>query len=279
MGSMKDQPEKSTKTDTSDDGVAERAAEIATRTSEEPPAGLPVPDGRDRRGLARRIRRARPSRVPGRLPSVRTGADAAKSAGGAARRAVGGARNAAGWLSAQVLAMAPRIKVRTGEELRKQFPGRDTEDIADALIDRAARATAAAGGAAGVAAVLPVLPAFPAEVAAETLVVVGVEIKLIAELHEIYGVPASGSTTQRMSMYVAAWASRRGISLVPGGVLFAAGSPIARLLRRRLAARAGRSAFALGPLLTGAAAGAFLNARETRRLGQQIRRDLRQGQP
>jgi len=250
VGSMMDQPEKSTKADGSDDGVAERAAEIATRTSEEPPAGLPVPDGRDRRGLARRI-----------------------------RRAVGGARNAAGWLSAQVLAMAPRIKVRTSEELRKQFPGRDTEDIADALIDRAARATAAAGGAAGVAAVLPVLPAFPAEVAAETLVVVGVEIKLIAELHEIYGVPASGSTTQRMMMYVAAWASRRGISLVPGGVLFAAGSPIARLPRRRLAARAGRSAFALGPLLTGAAAGAYLNSRETRRLGQQIRRDLRRGHP
>ena len=54
-----------------------------------------------------------------------------------------------------------------------------------------------------------------------------------------------------------------------------AGSPLARLLRRRLAARAGRSAFSLGPLLTGAALGAFLNGRETRRLGQDIRRDLR----
>jgi hypothetical protein len=46
-------------------------------------------------------------------------------------------------------------------------------------------------------------------------------------------------------------------------------------LRRRLAARAGRSAFSLGPLLTGAAAGAYLNSRETRRLGQDVRRDLR----
>jgi hypothetical protein len=188
-----------------------------------------------------------------------------------------GARNAAGWLAGQVLAMAPRIKVRTAAELRAQFPGRDTEDIADALVDGAARATAAAGGAAGLAAVLPVLPAFPAEIAAETLVVVGVEIKLIAELHEIYGVPAPGSATQRMMTYVAAWASRRGVAVVPGGVLFAAGSPLARLLRRRLAARAGRSALALGPLLTGAAAGAYLNARETRRLARQIRRDLRGG--
>ena len=31
----------------------------------------------------------------------------------------------------------------------------------------------------------------------------------------------------------------------------------------------------LGPLLTGAAAGAILNGRETRKLGQQIRNDLR----
>ena len=41
------------------------------------------------------------------------------------------------------------------------------------------------------------------------------------------------------------------------------------------AARGGRSAFSLGPLLTGAAAGAYLNSRETRRLGQEVRRDLR----
>jgi hypothetical protein len=42
-----------------------------------------------------------------------------------------------------------------------------------------------------------------------------------------------------------------------------------------LVARAGRSAFSLAPLLTGAAAGAYLNSRETRRLGQDVRRDLR----
>jgi hypothetical protein len=105
--------------------------------------------------------------------------------------------------------------------------------------------------------------------------VVGIEIKLIAELHEAYGSPASGNRAERMSAYVAAWAHRRGVSMIPGGVIFAAGSPLARRLRRRLAARAGRSAFSLGPLLTGAAAGAYLNSRETRRLGQDIRRDLR----
>ena len=148
-------------------------------------------------------------------------------------------------------------------------------EAANELTTRAAHAAAAAGGAAGVWAALPTLPAFPAEIAAETLVVVGIEIKLIAELHEAYGSPAPGNRAERMSAYVAAWAHRRGVSMIPGGVIFAAGSPLTRLLRRRLAARAGRSAFSLGPLLTGAAVGAVLNGRETRRLGQAIRRDLR----
>jgi hypothetical protein len=105
--------------------------------------------------------------------------------------------------------------------------------------------------------------------------VVGIEIKLVAELHEAYGTPAAGKFPERMSAYVAAWAHRRGVSMIPGGVIFAAGSPLTRLLRRRLALRAGRSAFSLGPLLTGSAVGAILNGRETRRLGNNIRNDLR----
>jgi hypothetical protein len=46
-------------------------------------------------------------------------------------------------------------------------------------------------------------------------------------------------------------------------------------LQRRLAARAVRSAFSLGPLLSGAAAGALINRHETRRLGEEVRVDLR----
>jgi hypothetical protein len=201
----------------------------------------------------------------------------------AARRGAGtgtrAARDRAGagtsYLTAQVIEMLPRLRVRDQAALQARFPGKSPDEIADALIEGAAHASAAAGGAAGVVSALPVLPAFPAEVIAETLVVVGVEIKLVAELHEAYGMPASGKLAARMSAYLAAWAHRRGVSMIPGGVLFAAGSPLMRLLRRRLAARAGRSAFSLGPLFTGAAAGAILNGRETRKLGQQIRNDLR----
>ena len=241
--------------------ISLRAAEVAADVTE---AERP----QDRRRLAAAFARTAGSgaRLAGR------GTRAARSKARAARR---GAGTGTAWLAAQVTAMAPRLRVRDQAALRAQFGGQDAEDIADALVDGAARAAAAAGGVVGVWAALPVLPAFPAEVAAETLVLVGIEIKLVAELHEAYGMPAEGNLAERMGAYVASWAHRRGVYMVPGGVVLVAGSPLARLLRRRLAARAGRSALSLGPLLTGAALGAFLNARETRRLGQEIRRDLR----
>ena len=180
-----------------------------------------------------------------------------------------------GWLADHVVAMAPRLRVRDAAALRAQFPGKSPDEIAEALIEGAARAAAAAGGGAGLVATLPVLPAFPAEIAAETLLLVGIELKLVAELHEVYGSPAPGRFPERMSAYVASWAHRRGVFMIEGGLIFAAGSPLARLLRRRLVGRVGRSAFSLGPMLTGAAAGALFNRRETRKLGREIQRDLR----
>jgi hypothetical protein len=204
--------------------------------------------------------------------AVGRGTRAARRGAGSARRGVGSGID---WLAAQVTAMAPRLRVRNQAALRKQFPGQSAEEIADALVQGAAHASGAAGGAVGMWAALPVLPAWPAEVVAETLLVVAIEIKLVAELHEAYGVVAPGNFAERMSAYVASWAHRRGVYMIPGGVVVAAGSPLARQLRRRLAARAGRSAVSLGPLLTGATLGAILNSRETRRLGQAVCRDLR----
>ena len=204
--------------------------------------------------------------------AVSSGARAAGRGTRAVRRRAGSGSD---WLVSQVVAMAPRLRVRDQAALQAQFPGQSAEEIADMLIERAARAAAAAGGAAGLAAALPVLAAFPAEVAAETLVVVGIELKLVAELHEAYGISAPGNFAERMSAYLAAWAHRRGVFMIEGGLILAAGSPMARLLRRRLIARAGRSAVSLGPLLTGAAAGAIFNSRETKKLGRDIRRDLR----
>jgi hypothetical protein len=183
------------------------------------------------------------------------------------------------WLASEVITLAPRLPVRDQEKLRAQFPGKSSDEVAEALIEGASRASAAVGATVGVWSVLPIAPAFPAEIFTETLTLVGIEIKLIAELHEVYGMRPPGDLPGRMTAYVGAWAHRRGVSLTPGGVALAIGSPLGRQLQRRLAARAGRSAVSLGPLLTGAAAGAFFNRRETRRLGNEIRDDLRKRSP
>ncbi len=244
-----------------EDAIAERAAELATEVSE---ADKPA----DRRRLTASLAAAARSgaRVTGR------GVRAARRGMGSARRGMG---SGGGRLTAQVVAMAQRLRIRDQAALRAQFPGKSSEEIADALIGGAARASAAVGGAVGAWAALPVLPAYPVEIATETLALIGIEIKLVAELHEAYGTPATGTPVERMTAYVAAWAHRRGVFMVPTGLVLAAGSPLARRLRWRLATRMSRSVFSLGPLLTGAFAGAMLNRQETRRLGHSVRADLR----
>ncbi len=250
-----------------EDAAARQAAEVAVELSE---ADQP----QDRRRLISALNGVARSaaRVFGRgAEAARRGADSARRGAGTAGR---GATSSINWLSAQVVAMGPRLRIRDRATLRAQFPGHSDDEIADLLVDRAAHAAAAVGAATGAWAALPVLPAFPAEVAAETLAVVGIEIKLVAELHEVYGVPAVGNATDRARAYIGAWAHRRGIFMIPGGVIAVAGSPLARQLRRRLLARVRRSTFSLSPLFTGALAGAVLNSRETKRLGRDIRRDL-----
>jgi hypothetical protein len=240
------------------DAVSEQAARLVTEVTETPDTP------RERRRLAAALEGT--ARAAGR---------GMRATGRGMRTARRGVRGRTSWLAAQVVAMAPRLRVRNQAALQAQFPGLQPDQIAEALIAGASRASATVGGAVGAWAALPVVPAFPAEVVTETLALVGIEIKLVAELHEAYGVPAPGNARERMSAYVGAWAHRRGVFMVPGGLLLAAGSPLARRLRWRLAARASRSAFSLAPLFTGAVAGAMLNRRETRHLGHDIRRDLR----
>lgn len=246
---------------TESDDTAQQAAEVAVELSE---AG-----GEEDRKRAAHGLQGLAVRASSAVTHAATGAR--RGAGSASHGVTSGLR----WLNAQVLAMGPRLRIRDQATLRKQFAGRSDDEIGAQLIERAARSTAAVGAATGAWAALPSLPAFPAEVAAETLAVVGIEIKLVAELHEIYGMAAEGSGTERARAYIGAWATRSGVYAVDGGLLVVAGSPLARQLSRRLAARARRTTFSLAPLFTGAVAGAVLNRRETRRLGRHIRDDLR----
>ena len=178
-------------------------------------------------------------------------------------------------MSGQVLEIAPKIPIRGITTLRDQYPGLTTDQLADTLIDTAAKASAGIGAAVGAAAAVPFIPGAPVELGVETLSLVAVELKLIAELHEVYGTPAPGNGSQRMLSYVASWADRRGVRITAGGFALAMGSPLRRKLERRLITKAGKSALSLAPFLTGAAAGALLNHRETRKLGHQVRDDLR----
>ena len=234
--------------------IADQAAELATEVTE-------AEQPEERRRLTAAFAAA-----------ARSGARATGRGVRAARQRAG---TGTGWFTAQVVAMAPRLRVRNGAMLRAQFHGKNTEDIADALIVGASRASGAVGAAVGAWAALPALPAFPVELVTETLALVGIELKLIAELHEVYGMAPPGNAADRATAYIGAWTHRRGVLVAPGGLILVAGSPLGRRLRLRLAARTGRSAFSLAPLFTGAAAGALLNSRETRRLGLDVRADLR----
>lgn len=287
-----------------DDAAARQAARIATELTEAadldtaprlgPPgrgirraAGAISAAGtgmvRQTSSVARRTTGAAGQRVKAAAQGTQSAAQAAsrrtqgaaRRAGRASRAAQQGMSSAITWLTGQVVAMGPKITVRDAATLRRQFPGKSDEEIAELLVERAGRASGAVGGATGAWAALPVLPAFPAEVAADTLAVIGIELKLVAELHEITGLPATGSGAERARAYLAAWAYRRNVYAIPGGFAIAAGSPLLRLLRRRLIGRVRRSTFALAPFLTGAAAGALLNRRETRRVGQEVLADLR----
>jgi hypothetical protein len=270
-----------------DDAAARQAAEVAVELTE---SGGPPDTRRLARGLravadraSTAVTAATATARRGTATAARRGTEGArKGAAGAGRGARKGAGSAGrglsagmSWLTGQAVAMGPRLRIRDQATLRTQFPGLTDDAIAQVLIDRAARAAAAVGGTTGAWAALPVLPAFPAEIAAETLAIVGIEVKLVAELHEVFGVAASGTPTERARAYLGSWASRRGVYRVEGGLLLVAGSPLARQLTRRLAARVRRSAFSLSPFFTGAVAGALINRRETRKLGNLIRDELR----
>jgi hypothetical protein len=191
-------------------------------------------------------------------------------------------RAALRWMADVVADVAPHIPVRSAETLRRHFPGMDDDALADRLIRNAARATAGVGAAGGgVAAVewaaAPTLLSAPVLLSAETIAVVAIEMKLMGELHEVYGAPVPGNGTERAFALIQAWAGRRGINpLVPGtGVGNVLGTAARGELQKMLLRRFGRNLTSMGPMLTGAAVAGYLNRRATRSVGEKVRDDLR----
>ncbi len=192
-------------------------------------------------------------------------------------KAIAGGR----WAADTLTDVVPRIPVRTRATLVAHFPDRDVEAIADELIRSAVNAATAVGAVTGALAAAqwtapPTLLTAPAQLAAATLVTSVIEVKLVAELHELYGVRAEGSAGDRGLAYLSAWAGRRGIDpRHPTSFRSGLGDTMKAQIRRRLAGRLGRNVSTLGPLLSGAALGGAVNRHETRVLAETIRTDLR----
>ncbi|MEV6651496.1 hypothetical protein [Streptomyces sp. NPDC051219] len=182
-------------------------------------------------------------------------------------------------LADRLIENAPRVPVRDLRTLRKQFPGLGPEEIADKLIAGAANATSTVGAGIGAAAMLPVPPAMPAELAAEITAVAAVELKLIAELHEVYGQRAPGTLKERGLAYLTAWTEERGIDVTkPSTVNAALGGRMKRELRRQIMKRSLRNLPNLMPFMIGATVGAMMNRRDTKKLAEKVRKDLRSRQ-
>jgi hypothetical protein len=201
-----------------------------------------------------------------------------RSAKEAGIRAVAAGR----WLTDLVVEIAPRLPIRSAPALREQHPGLTDIQIAERLIKSATKTTAALGAAAGGLSAVeffspPALLAAPIQLAAEMLSVTAVELKMVAELHEILGHPARGSVTERGSLYLMSWVHRRAVTQQAGAAGLGAvlGVAAKRELRSQLLRRVGRSTTSLAPFLAGAVAGAEVNRRATKALGETLLAELR----
>jgi hypothetical protein len=195
------------------------------------------------------------------------------------RKGRAGAGSALGFVADRLIDTAPRIPVRDLATLRAHFPGLGPEELADRLVAGAANATSTVGAGIGAAAMLPVPPAMPAELAAEILGVATIELKLVAELHEVYGQRPPGGLTQRGTAYLGAWTEERGVDLTkPSTFNSALGGPMKRELRQQIMKRTVRNLPNLMPFMVGAAVGAVMNRRDTKKLAQKVRSDLRSRQ-
>jgi hypothetical protein len=192
----------------------------------------------------------------------------------------GGDRTPTAMLGDLLAAAAPRLPIRDADRLRRAYPGAPDEEIADALVARAAKLTTGIGAATGGLAAAhwfapPSLVALPLELGAETVLVAAVEVVLVGELHELYGARPSGDARDRAAAYLASWSARRSVDRTGSAGLGSLGAVGLRAVRRRLTRRLAGSAPSAAPLLVGAALGGRLNRTATETLAQRLRKDLR----
>ncbi|MGY1804483.1 hypothetical protein ACI78T_14485 [Blastococcus sp. SYSU D00922] len=273
-----------------------------------PPAPVPEETGLGR--AARAVADAVAGLVGGAAPAGQAGEAPRRSATGGLRDVVGAVAGAVGaafapgrdapppgpeapsaertpgaLLGDLLSAAAPRLPIRDAARLRAAHPGASDAEIADALVARAARVTstigAATGGLSATQWLAPAsLLALPLELGAETLLVAGVEVVLIGELHELHGRRAPGDARARAGAYLAAWSAQRPVDAsATAGLGSLLGGTGMRALQRTMTRRLARSVPAAAPFLVGAALAGRGNRRATEKLAGRILGDLRAGRP
>ncbi|MET9448409.1 hypothetical protein [Streptomyces cinerochromogenes] len=241
-----------------------------------PGAGAPLGPAADRENLPASARH--PAPVARRRAAVIRD-KARELAQDGARKGGSRARAGLGYLADRIIEIAPRIPVRDLATLRRQFPGLGPEELADKLVAGAATGTSTVGAGIGAAAMLPVPPAMPTELAAEITGVAAIELKLVAELHEVYGARPPGNLKTRTAAYLSSWSGERGIDVMkPSTYDTALGGRMKRELRQQIMKRMVRDLPNLMPFMVGAAVGAVMNRRDTKRLAAHVRADLRRFQ-
>ncbi|TQK51375.1 hypothetical protein FBY35_1772 [Streptomyces sp. SLBN-118] len=250
-------------------GPAQDAKASAEHSAALLPHGAAEVDGRGRGASLEAAGQAGPTPRAPRLAAVRQGM----------RRGRAGVGAALAFVADRIIENAPRVPVRDLATLRKQFPGLGPEELADKLVAGAANGTSTVGAGIGAAAMLPVPPAMPAELATEIISVAAIELKLIAELHEVYGVRPRGGLKERSVAYLTSWTEERGIDVTkPVTINAALGGRFKRELRQQVMKRTVRNLPNLIPFMVGAALGAAINRRDTMKLAGHIRKDLRRRQ-
>jgi hypothetical protein len=196
-----------------------------------------------------------------------------------------GERSPGALLGDLLSAVAPRLPIRDGDSLRRAFPGASDDEIAAALVGRAALVTAGIGAAVGGLSAAqwfapPSLLALPLELGAETVLIAGVEVVLLGELHELHGRPATGDARTRALAYLAGWSSQSSVHGPGGGGLASLlGSAGVRALRRRVTRKLAFAVPSAAPFLIGAAIAGRTNRRATEILAHRVLTDLRDRRP
>ena len=199
--------------------------------------------------------------------------------------AAGSDRSPGALLGDLLAAAAPRLPIRDAARLHQAHPNASEDEIAEALVARAAVLTSGIGAAVGGLSAAqwlapPSLLALPLEFGAETVLLAAVEVVLIGELHELYGRPATGDARARATAYLASWSAQRSVDgAAAAGLLSLLGSAGLRGLRRRMTRRLAGAVPSAAPFLLGAALAGRGNRRATEHLAARVLADLRAPRP